>query len=390
MLIILVFCAITLSEMSSDIYVPGLPYIQEVFNASKSLTNLTISLNLLGIAVSGLFYGILSDCYGRKKLFLTGFMIFTISSFFCCFTQDIYFLILMRFFQGVGAGVSSVVGHASIKDVYSGTLYAQIVSKLSMVISLSPAIAPIVGGFILSKFDWQFLFVVIFIMTLILLIMLFFFFKETLAYKDREVFQVSELLHSYSIMFSNRSFLIMIGIQASSFMWLWNEIANLPFLFISKMGVKVEHYGYFVAINVFSYILGTIINQKYISKAGIRKMLLIGILCTIFPDIFLLIICSFITLSPVLITLVWVPSMIGLALIVSNSIAIALSSVNKNTIARASACLSFTQMGAGALVIYIIGFLFESVNSIFLISITNTSCSILALIIYALGYKNKH
>ncbi|MBQ4874675.1 MAG: multidrug effflux MFS transporter [Rickettsiaceae bacterium H1] len=382
MLILLVFCAITLSEIATDIYVPGLPYIKDFFGTEKTLVQLTVSLNLIGIALSSLFYGILSDCYGRRKIFLSGFAVFAISSLLCCFSQNIYFLITMRFFQGIGAGVSSVVGHASIKDVYFGNLYAQIVSRLSTVVSLSPAIAPVIGGLILSRFDWHLLFVIVFILALALFIMIFFFFKETLPYERKENFGLVRLFRSYFVLLSNRVFLVMIGIQACSFMWLWNQIANLPFLFITVMNMKVKHYGYFVTINVLAYILGTVINHKYVGKIGTNIMLFIGILLTIFPDIVLLIINLFVLPNPVLITLIWVPTLIGLALIVTNSIAIALSSVPQTAIARASACLSFTQMAFGALSIYIVGNLFKA-DSIISISFITVTCSVIALIIYS-------
>lgn len=389
MITLLVFLAIALVEMSSDIYVPGLPYLMEVFNTDQMLIKLTISLNLVGIAVSSLFYGVLSDSYGRRRIFLIGFSIFTIASLLCCFADNIMYLIIMRFAQGCGAGVAAVVGHASIKDIYSGPEYTKIVSKLSMIISLSPAIAPIIGGFILSKFDWRFLFIITLIIAIVELIMLFMFFQETSLAANRHTLKFSSLLKSYNLVLTNKTFIAMCCIQAVTFMWLWNEIANLPFLFITTMGMKIQHYGYFVAISVFAYIVGTIINQKYASKISTNNMLLIGILMCIWPDILLLIMNLFMKLNPVVVVIVWIPSLIGLALIITNSIAIALSSVPRYAIARASACLTFTQMISGSIAIYIISILFTG-NSIIPISAPNVILSIIAFLIYNYVYKRNN
>ncbi len=386
MLTILVFCAIALSEMASDIYVPGLPLIKEVLKTSTVLVHLTVSFNLAGIAISSLVYGLLSDCYGRRKVFLSGISIFALASLLCCVFENIYILIFLRFLQGVGAGVSSVVGHATIKDMYSGKVYAQIVSRLSMVVSLSPAIAPIIGGIILHHFDWRVVFFVIFTLVFILLVMLFFFCHETLPEEKREKFKLNRLFNSYAVVVSNYSFMTMAVIQSFVFMWLWNEIANLPFVFITVMGLKIEHYGYFVSATVLSYTLGTLINQKMVGRFGMRRMLLLGLVMTIIPDIVMLNLQVFVTLTPVIITMVWIPSLIGLAFIVTNSIAIAMSSVVSNATARASAVLAFVQMVSGALAIYVVGALFPI--SIITVCVTNIVCSVLALCVYFIGRRH--
>lgn len=385
----LIFFAIVVSEMASDIYVPGLPYIQDFFCTGKSLVQLTLSLNLIGIAVSSLVYGVLSDCYGRRKILLLGFGIFTVASFLCCVAQNIYVLISMRFIQGFGAGVCGVVGHASIKDVCSGVIYAKTVSRLGMLVSLSPAIAPTIGGIILSRFEWHFIFVLVFVLAFAVLCLIFVFFEETLHSDNRVRFpRLNNLLNTYLVVLSNRTFLVMLAIQACAFMGLWNEIANLPFLFIDIMNVKVEYYGFFVMLSVFAYIIGTMINHKYVSRLGMDKMLCIGISMPILPEILQILISFFIAPNPLVIVLIWVPSTIGLALMITNSIAIALSSVARNAVARASACFTFTQMSFGAFAIYIVGVLFE-LKSVLPISITNIICSVIAMTIYGYGYRNK-
>ena len=388
MIVFLVFLGIALSEMASDIYVPALPGITEALNTSEVLVKLTLSINLIGMAISSLLYGILSDCYGRKKVFFSGIALFTIASMLCYFSTDIVYLLTMRFIQGFGAGVAGVVGHALLKDLYSGIKYSQIVAKAGMVISLSPAIGPIIGGFIISEFSWQFVFIILFIIGLILLIMTIFFFKETLSVEQREQFHLSKIFTAYNTLLTNKTFVVMCMIEGVMFIWLWNEIANLPFLLINIMGVEVSHYGYFVSMNVLSYVVGTMINHHYLPKVEENNILRAGIILCIIPDCILLIMRLFIELNPIIIVLVWIPSLIGLAFVISNSFAIALSSVPKKAIARASACMAFTQMAFGSLGIYIVSIL-SSVNSILPISITNILCSCIAFIIYTYVYKKK-
>ncbi len=385
----IVFCAMTIAEISIDLYVPALPNIQAALNTEMVLVQLTVSLNLVGIAFSSLFHGILADCYGRRKVFLSGFIIFTAASIACSFIHNVYILILMRFIQGFGAGGTTIIAHASIKDMYSGIQYAKIISRLGFVICLSPAIAPTIGVLILSRFDWNSLFIVISVVSSITLLLILLFFPETLPKEKRETFQIAKLFQSYGSIFNNKTFLSMSGILSCTFFWLWNEIANLPFLFINHMNLDVAYYGYFVFFNASCYMLGTIINNKLLSKIGIRKMIFIGIILTIFPDIFLLILNSIIEVNPIIIALVWSPSLVGLAFVITNSMAIGLSSVPQNATARSSAFLTFIQMASGALAIYTISN-FSILDTIYPISVTTIICSVITLLIHLHGCRNKY
>ena len=290
MIVFLVLFAIALSEMATDIYVPALPFIYESLNVKRGLVQLTLSINLIGISISSLLYGFLSDCYGRRRIFLIGISIFSVASFLCYLSNDITSLILIRFIQGFGAGVAGVVGQAALKDLYSGTRHAQIVSRVGMVTSLSPAIGPIIGGLIIAEFDWHFVFLILFVMGTMLLLMIFLFFQETLPNSQREQFGITRIFTSYQVVFSNKTFLVMCVIEGIMLMWLWNEIANLPFVFISIMGMKVSHYGCFVSMSVLSYIVGTIINHRLLPTVGIDNLIRIGIIMCIIPDCVLLII----------------------------------------------------------------------------------------------------
>lgn len=164
--------SVAIADIATDLYLVALPSIANHFKVEGSVVQLTISLNLVGFAISGLIYGPLSDYYGRRPIMLIGMTVFTLASIMCCMVNNIVLLILIRFIQGIGAGVTGVVGYAAIKDIYSGSEYSRMISKLNMVVALSPGIAPVVGSYIISHgYNWKFLFLIISLAAIIILIL---------------------------------------------------------------------------------------------------------------------------------------------------------------------------------------------------------------------------
>lgn len=179
---LIIILSVAIVDMATDLYSVALPNIANYFKVEGSVVQLTISLNLVGFAVSGLIYGPLSDHYGRRPMMLIGMTIFTLASVMCYIADSIMLLILIRFIQGVGAGVAGVVGYAAIRDMYSGSEYSRVISKLNMVVAFSPGIAPVVGSYIISHgYSWKFLFLLCHLWQLLCL------FLFTLSYKKHSL-----------------------------------------------------------------------------------------------------------------------------------------------------------------------------------------------------------
>ncbi|MFN5703625.1 MAG: MFS transporter, partial [Gammaproteobacteria bacterium] len=115
----------------------------------------TISIYLLGYAAMSLLHGALSDAFGRRPVILAGLGIFLVSSVGCALAADLQQLLIFRFIQGLCAGVGLIVGRAVIRDVFDGDHAQRMMSMVSMIFSIAPAIAPIIGGYILSWSHWQ-------------------------------------------------------------------------------------------------------------------------------------------------------------------------------------------------------------------------------------------
>ncbi|MGL9718739.1 MAG: multidrug effflux MFS transporter [Wolbachia sp.] len=375
--------SVAIADMATDLYSVALPSIAHYFKVEGHVVQLTISLNLIGLAISGLIYGPLSDHYGRRPIMLIGMAIFTLASIACYIADNIILLILIRFIQGIGAGVAGVVGYAAIRDMYSGSEYSRVISKLNMVVALSPGIAPVVGSHIISSgYSWKFLFFIISLAAIVMLVFIYFKLQETLTISKSETSITSVMVSipkQYISIFRNHRFLGFAAIHGLTFMWLWAYIANYPFIFES-MGVAVQYFGYLISIIVIFYIIGTLINRRYVPKIGVSRMLIIGLMLPIIPESLLVYFYSIDKLNVFVLQTVWIPSNIGLALVISNNVTSALETIK--SIGLGSAVLSFCNMMFGAIGVYIVGKFFSyGILSNLLLTII---CSIIAVLIYCL------
>ncbi|MGL9725943.1 MAG: Bcr/CflA family efflux MFS transporter [Wolbachia sp.] len=377
--------SVAVVDMATDLYSVALPSIANYFKVEGNIAQLTISLNLVGVAISGLIYGPLSDYYGRRLTMLVGMAIFTSASIICCIADNIILLILIRFIQGAGAGVAGVVGYAAIRDMYSGSEYSRVISKLNMVVALSPGVAPVVGSYIISHgYSWKFLFFIISLAAIVMLIFTYSRLQETLTVNKSKA--SINIFKQYISIFRNYRFLGFSAIHGLTFMWLWAYIANYPFIFES-MSIEVQYFGYLISIIVVFYIIGTLINRRYVPKIGVSKMLIIGLILPIISDGLLVYFYFINKLSVLILQVIWIPSNIGLALIISNNVTSALEIVK--SIGLGSAVLSFCNMMFGAIGIYIVGKFFH--YGILANLLLTVACSIIAILTYSiLKYTEKH
>ncbi|WP_174516822.1 MFS transporter, partial [Wolbachia endosymbiont of Cardiocondyla obscurior] len=254
----------------------------------------------------------------------------------------------------------------------------------------SPGIAPVVGSYIISHgYSWKFLFFIISLAAIAILIFIYFKLQETLTVNKNETSITNittNICKQYISIFRNYRFLGFSAIHGLTFMWLWAYIANYPFIFES-MGIEVQYFGYLISIIVIFYIIGTLINRRYVPKVGVSKMLIIGLVLPIISDSLLVYFYFADKLNILILQTVWIPANIGLALIISNNVTSALETIKG--IGLGSAVLSFCNMMFGAIGIYIVGKFFR--YGILPNLLLTIACSTIAILMYSqLKCTEKH
>src|SRR5262245_1710062 len=160
-LIVLLGAVTAFAPVSIDMYLPALPVLSKEFGASPGHVQLSVASFFLGLAVGQGFYGPLSDRFGRTRPLYAGLLLFVLASIGCALAPSINFLIVVRFFQALGACSGQVISRAVVRDLFESQEAVQVFSLLVLVMGVSPVLAPLLGGQILQWFPWRTIFWVI-------------------------------------------------------------------------------------------------------------------------------------------------------------------------------------------------------------------------------------
>jgi MFS transporter, DHA1 family, multidrug resistance protein len=375
-----IIASIALIEMATDMYLPNLPAVLREFKTTESLLQLTLSVNLLGLATAGLLAGPLSDTVGRRNMVLCGLLLFLIGGVFCLIAPNVDILIGARLLQGLGGGVVLVVGTAAIRDLYQGEKLAKIMSMMGMIIAISPGIAPIIGGYIGIYLGWRATFGFLVFFGALLVLIAFYAMPETINKLERKSFSIKPILNNYIETIKIPAFTFNALLLALTIAQLWIEMGNLPFLYIQTLNVPSHHYGLYFGSSVLIFVIGTLFNQRYVMKYGVNRLLFSGILLKV-VSVFLICGAAWLNLQQAwLIQLFFYPGAFGLALVICNASSRSLSAVTQH-VGCASALLYLLEMSLAGLALYIAGLFFN--NTLWPIAIAGIIWMFLVFGIYA-------
>lgn len=291
--------------LSTDLYLPALPNMSTYFGSSSAITNLTLSAFFIMYAVGMLFWGPLSDKYGRKPVLLAGSIVYMISSIGCALSYNICFLILARAFQGIGAGGITSVSMAIIKDSFSGKRRESILAICQSISGLAPMLAPVVGALILRLTNWRGAFwtlAAISIINLILSVL----YQETLKDEERYEGTLTGSIGRLVIVARNKGFFIPAVIFSLGALPFMGYIAVSSYIYEGYFGLSAQVYSYFFAANALISLCGPFIYIRFLNGMDkkVFTLLFLGIstlsgvlvmtVGTLAPILFLL---SFVLLS---------------------------------------------------------------------------------------------
>jgi Bcr/CflA subfamily drug resistance transporter len=187
-----------LGFLATDMYLPAFGSMQESLDTSASGISASLSIFLAGFAVAQLFWGPLSDRFGRKPILLTGLSLFAVGCLGMIWVQNTELLLALRFVQAIGVCAAAVSWQALVVDRYASDVAKRTFASIMPLVALSPALAPLVGAWVLNHFNWR----VIFALLLVISALLLFFTltlketKKSVAEKAQAKSGVTEMLSS--------------------------------------------------------------------------------------------------------------------------------------------------------------------------------------------------
>ena len=256
--------------LSTDLYLPALPSMSEILDAPTALTNLTLVAFFFFYAVGTLFWGPMSDKYGRKKILTVGAVLYTVASMLCALAPDVYVLIGARVAQGIGAGAITAVSMALIKDCYSGKTRESILAVVQTVAGLAPMLAPVVGAFLLKFTDWRGSFWLLTVAGLACLV-LSILYQETLPADEKYEGSIPGAVGRLFTVAKNTSFIVpclLFSLYNLAFM---GYISMSSYIYVDYFGLSEQTYSYFFAANAGLSMIGPMMYVKFFSNANKKK-----------------------------------------------------------------------------------------------------------------------
>ncbi|SMH54487.1 multidrug effflux MFS transporter [Azospirillum agricola] len=273
---VLLTALVAFGPLSTDLYLPSLPTLVRLLDTDIATVQLTLSVFLVGFAVSQLVYGPMSDRFGRRPTLLVGIVIYLVASAACALTNDIHGLIAARFFQALGACCGPVVARAVVRDVFGRDRAATVLAYMAMAMALAPAVGPILGGVVTELFGWRANFVLLAGFATLILAAVWSLLAETNTHRDEEALQPGRLLANYALLLRNRAFVGHVLVVACSYSGIFAFISGSSFVLIGRLHLSPAEYGMSFGTAVLGYMAGSFLAGRLTGRLGGPRMVRIG------------------------------------------------------------------------------------------------------------------
>ena len=256
--------------LTMDLYLPALPKMVDVLNTNQTMVNLTLSSYLVAYAICLLFWGPLSEKFGRKPILLTGTSIYVIASLCCAFSGNVESLILSRILQAFGGSAVTVVATAIVKDLFDGREREKIMAIIMSLVIVAPMIAPVLGAFLLELYSWHMMFFALAIYGIIsgLLTLCY---KETLV--SRYAGSVIHSLGRLGVVLKNPQLVFLLSVFSIVPMALMAFLASGSYIYINEFGLTEQQFSYAFAFNAFCALFGPTIYIQLSKRVSVQKII---------------------------------------------------------------------------------------------------------------------
>jgi DHA1 family bicyclomycin/chloramphenicol resistance-like MFS transporter len=310
---------------------------------------LTLSVFITGFAFGQIFYGPLSDRYGRKPVLVIGLTGYIAGSVACFFAQTIEALIIARFFQALGASAAIVLVRAIVRDLYGGEKAARLLSLMGALMGVVPLVAPVLGAVLEVNFGWRASFALTSIIAALLLLASLMFLPETLPPDKKRRWSFFGMLTDFSSLLGHLVYLRYLGAIFLSYGGLFAIISGSSFVFQNHFELNELQFVFAFSVCVTGYIAGTLAGARLSKFHDIESLAFMGTVFLALSGV-AMILLSFISDQQVWhLLLPLFVSMVGVGLVMPQSMAGALTPFPQMA-GTASSLMGFLQNGFAAFI----------------------------------------
>jgi DHA1 family bicyclomycin/chloramphenicol resistance-like MFS transporter len=262
--------------LAIDTYLPSIPAIGRAFNVGPLAVQQTLSVFLFAFAFMMLFYGTLSDSFGRRPVIMVALSVYTLASLGAALAPTFGWLLACRALQGLAAGAGSVVGAAIVQDRFSGAQAQKMMSHIMMVFGLAPAIAPVLGGWLHVHFGWRSTFYFLASFGALMLLLVWRGLPESLEKKDRHPFHPGVIAANYLKVLRNPRFVLLSLAVGMAFGGLSLYIGSAANFVMEILHLPETAFGWMFIPLIGGMVLGSAWGGKFAAEIAPKRMKWIG------------------------------------------------------------------------------------------------------------------
>ncbi len=271
---------VSFAPMTIDLYLPALPEMTRDLGTDITAMQLTLSVYMIGFAISQTFFGPISDRFGRKPVILMGTAIYLVASVACAVATSVEQLILFRLFQSIGAAAAPVVARAVVRDMYTREEAARMFSVVTTVVAIAPVIAPVLGGYIVIWLGWRANFWILTGFGSVAMLLVITLLPETNRVPDPTATKVGRMIENFGTMLGNRVYAGYLLTVMGTFGGLFAYLIGSSFVLVDQLGMSEEAFGLSFGGASVGFMSGAFLGSQIVRRVGIERMCLMGTACT--------------------------------------------------------------------------------------------------------------
>jgi len=355
-LVLVLGALVALGPLSIDMYLPALPRIAQVLLFTEAPIQLTLSGTVLGLGLGQLLVGPLSDAVGRRKPLLIGTGIHVVASLLCLVAPNVELLTAARVLQGLGASAGAVLALAMVRDLFDGRAAATLLSRLILVMGVSPVLAPTLGSAVLRWTQWRGVFVTLAVLGVLIVIFAALALPETLPAHRRQPLALGSTVRTYGGLLIDRSFLGLVLVAGLAMAALFGFVAGASFVFQLQYGLTQAQFGLLFGASAFWLIAATQLNAWLLRRYEPHQVLVTASVLAAVSGAVLFAVAAVGAGGMFAVAIPLWAVLFFAGLMLPNAPAVALSQ-HGETAGTAAALLGAVQFGVGALVSPVVGLL---------------------------------
>lgn len=371
----------TAGPFGTDMYLPSLPEITAGFGTTDSVTQLTITAFMVGMALGQLIMGPLSDRVGRHRILVAATVVWLIASVACALAPGVVLFIVARFFQGAAGGACITIGRSMIADRLHGSAAAKALSTMMMITAVAPIIAPVVGGAVTAVGSWRTVFWVLAavgVLEVLVAVVL----PETHPDEKRTGGRLSAVYVRMGGLFRIPAYVFHLIAFAVGFGVFFSFVSGSSFVMQEELGLSPAGFSLVFAGNAVALVVTNLVNARIVGRFGPARLQRTGHVLLVVGSLALLVVASVVPSLPAVIVCIFIAT-IGSALNMGNTTALAMD-LSRGRVGAGSALLGAGQFIVAGLVAPLVGL---GEDGLLNMALVMAVCSVIAVVAGVLGRR---